>query len=420
MLMRISACHDPVFPDLEAALDPCSAARGFAVMLEARGFATQSLECKVERVRLKRGKKALIGYRLTGLDAAGKPIDQRVMLSLFPQNSAARLKDMGGIASLSDPAFGPPTAEVDALGGRAWFFPNDRKVHHIAALLNGLPPEVAEPGDVIESEIVHYVPEQGCTIRLLVDNGACFYGKCRADDRGATAWVVHRNARGTSRLRLAEAIAYDPYRRIFWQRSVAGAAIDPEHVRARPLYWAPRVSEAITAFNALPPPKGLKTLGIGRIVETIASRTSRSSVDMPDLSVRLKVVAARLAATRPDMPNVLLHCDLHPANMLWDGASFALIDLDTVAVGPGGLDHGSFVAALVHKAVEAQARDVTIVRMIDAFRRAFGGEEAFDWFVAASLMGERLYRCGTRLKGAAAGTRNRLLVQAERLVAHCG
>lgn len=421
MLMRPVILPDPVFPDLEMALDPRWAARGFAAMLDERGFPTQALECHVERVRIKRGRKALIGYRLTGVDAEGQSIDQRVMLSLFPDGIPERLASVSNEAAMVPPAFGPPTAAVSTLGGQAWFFPNDRKVHGIDALMHHVPEAIIASGSVTDTQIIHYVPEQGCTIRIKTESGAVFYGKCRADDRGATAFAAHRAATSGRKLRIAEAIAYDPEKRIVWQRAVAGAPLDPADVRARPTYWAPLVCAALSAFEALPFEDGLKQQEMTRVMETIASRASRSATEMPMLADRLSVIAGRLKAVRPQVTEpVLLHCDLHPANLLWDGASFALIDLDTVAKGPRGIDHGSLVAALIHKAIEAQARDAVIERMINAFRVAYGENRGFDWFVAASLIGERLYRCGTRMKSPSSQVREKLIGQAERLVARHG
>jgi aminoglycoside phosphotransferase len=421
MLMRTDTPPDPTFPGLDAALDPQWAARGFADMLDAQGFPTHRLDCAVERVRIKRGRKVLIGYRLTGIAADGAPIDQRAMLSLFPDNAPARLKHLCRGPALVTPSFGPPTATVAALGGQAWFFPNDRKVHGIDALLTDLPGAVTAAGRVTACDIVHYVPEQGCTIRVAVEGGALFYGKCRADDRGATAWAVHHEAATTKGLRIAEALAHDPARRIFWQRAVAGVPLDPVDVRARPAYWAPLIGEALAAFEAVAVGDRLTRLEMGRIVETVTARAARSAAEMSALAGRLAGIGAQLRARRPDGRDaVLLHCDLHPGNLLWDGQSFALIDLDTAATGPRGIDQGSLVAALIHNAIEAQARDVVIDRMIAAFRITFGKYADFDWFVAASLIGERLYRCGTRRKSPSRLVRERLLAQAERLLARHG
>ena len=157
MLMLTKTPTDPVFPFLAQALDRDAIARAFDAALSASGFATQALACTIQRSRVKRGGKAIIGIRLRGRAADGQPIDQLCMVALFPNGDAAALPDMSNGTELVSPGFGPPTLDLPEIAGRAWFFPNDRKVHHIARLI------ADKPGQV---EIVHYVPEQGCTVRV--------------------------------------------------------------------------------------------------------------------------------------------------------------------------------------------------------------------------------------------------------------
>ena len=69
---------------------------------------------------------------------------------------------------------------------------------------------------------------------------------------------------------------------------------------------------------------------------------------------------------------------------------------------------------------ELNARDTVIRTMVSALRNAavreIGDEASFDWFSAASLIGERLYRCSTRLKSPRLAVRERLVAMAENLV----
>ena len=120
---------------------------------------------------------------------------------------------------------------------------------------------------------------------------------------------------------------------------------------------------------------------------------------MPEYAVPLLSMAARLEQHANFAPVLALsHGDLHPANLLWDGASFALIDLDTCALASPARDHASLTAALAAKATGLGfAPDA----MIGAMASASGvPSRAFHWFLAASLLGERLYRSATRLKNA--------------------
>ena len=94
MLMLTKAPTDPVFPFLAQALDRDAIARAFVSALSASGFESQRLTCTIERSRIKRGRKAIIGVRLHGRTADGRPIDQRWMVALFPNGDSAALPDM--------------------------------------------------------------------------------------------------------------------------------------------------------------------------------------------------------------------------------------------------------------------------------------------------------------------------------------
>jgi hypothetical protein len=407
MLMQRQPQVDPAFPYLDDALDPERATRAFAKTLLDTGFPTQSLRCSVERVRIKSGNKAVIGYRLIGIDAQGATIDQHVMVSLWPDGDPSRLGDMGN--RHTKPGFGPASATIDSLAGQAWFFPNDRKVRSIAALLRG-PPGLADGS----SEIVHYVPEQGCTVRYHA-HGCRIYGKARADDRATIADLVDRTARQAGELpvRLARVIHHDPMQHILWQEEVQGSPLNPADVLADPSLWARRIVIAVHGFQKIMPPPGLKTLTGISMAETLARRTARTVSAMPTLSQGIEALATLLCTAMPSVePPLLSHCDLHPGNLLWDGNTFAMIDLDTAALAPPGRDYGSLIASLIHKAIEMQTPDAAILEMVDAFRAAAKHVRDLNWFIAASLIGERLYRCGTRLKSPSQDLRSRLIALA--------
>jgi Phosphotransferase enzyme family len=397
MLMQAPPHMDPAFPILSDALDPQRAAMAFAQVLPPLA----DLHCTIERVRLKRGRKVVIGYRLTGTDVDGMAFDQMAMASLWPEGDPALLRDMGG--TTVQPPFGPSTAALDAIGGKVWFFPNDRKVHAIPALLAGWP---GGPKGTID--IVHYVPEQGCTVCLTAEK-ECYYGKARADDRGAVAMRVDAAARadGEPALRLARVVHHDSAQRILWQESVSGHRLDPAVFRADPILWASRVAGVLADLHRLVPPQELKALTCASIAQTVANRAERTMRAMPELAQDVENVSAALTSATPGpLPLVLSHCDLHPGNLLWDGESFAVIDLDTAACAPAALDYGTFIASLIHAGIVASASDADIKMLVTAFQ---GVAPHLNWFIAASLIGERLYRCGTRLKSPSVQVRSRLI-----------
>ncbi len=406
---------DPVFPLLPAALDPYQAGKAFQAALATNGRPVRQLQCQIERSRVKRGRKAVIGYRLVGVDQHGQAFDQQAMIALWPDGEAAKLSAMGGEVSPS--TVGPGSFEVTGLAGRAWLFPNDRKVHAIRNLLEAIPEAVTQGAQASGLQIAHYVPEQGCTVRLALPHGAA-YGKARADDRAAVAAKVGQGSTPAG-IRLAAILHHDPEKRIMWQKEVAGTPVAPSAISAAPRLWSARLAVAVHAFHAIDPPAGLKSLTVDSLAANIVRRAERTAGAMPSLAREIEHLSAKLTAKRPEPSKLALsHCDLHLANLLWDDESFALIDLDTCALAPPALDFGSLCAALIHTAIEAGATDIQIVTIISELRRA-ARVDGFDWFVAASLLGERLYRCGTRLKSPAPATRSRLIAHANLALETC-
>jgi Phosphotransferase enzyme family len=402
--MQPSPQSDPAFPLLADALDPDLAAGAFVDMLNKNGFPVTKLHCAIERVRVRRGIKAIIGYRLTGTDRQGRRFDQRAMVALWPYGDADALPDMGG--TLVAPSFGPATATLDRISGRAWLFPNDRKIHTIAELLRG--PSASIDGQV---EIIHYVPEQGCTVRYSHGDSVLF-GKTRADRRAAIATGVDRAARdaGDLPIRLARVIHHDPARRILWQEALPGQSFEATDALTSPRLWAPRITTAITAFQNIQPPSGLKRLTSASLAQTLDARAMRTATAMPEFSDAIFGIARALSNACPaPEPVVLSHCDLHPGNLLWDGSSFAIIDWDTAALAPPARDYGSLIAALIHSAIGAGASDHAILAMARSFMTAAPHVAHMPWFSAASLIGERLYRVGTRLKSPSLQARSRLI-----------
>jgi aminoglycoside phosphotransferase len=411
MLMQAQLNCDPAFPGLSDALDPALAARAFAEALSLSGRPVTNLDCAVERVRIKRGVKVVIGYRLTGVDGQGQRIDQHAMVSLWPDGDPARLKDMGG--EHVQPLFGPPTLLLERIGGKAWFFPNDRKVHNIAALMNG-PTGLAGGA----AEVIHYVPEQGCTVRYT-HQGRSLFGKTRADDRCTVSALVDQAAQNNGRLpvRLVCVIEHDRKHRILWQEEVPGRELTAADVLAEPETWAPRIAIAIAGFHSIKAPSALKSLTSQTIAHTLDQRAARTTQIMPELAAQISGIANALAMSCPGPGELLVsHCDLHPGNLLWDGTSFALIDLDTTAFAPPARDYGSLIAALIHKAIEARVSDDVIGNMVRVFNSAVPDVPHIAWFTAASLIGERLYRCGTRLKSPSIEVRSRLITLAQMIL----
>ncbi|WP_237205037.1 phosphotransferase [Rothia nasimurium] len=70
------------------------------------------------------------------------------------------------------------------------------------------------------------------------------------------------------------------------------------------------------------------------------------------LLLHIDRLLSELTSDAPDDNYVLVHRDLHDKQLLWNGSSLALIDLDTAAYGEAALDLGNLLAHLELRAVQ--------------------------------------------------------------------
>ena len=147
----------------------------------------------------------------------------------------------------------------------------------------------------------------------------------------------------------------------------------------------------------------LHTSGIGagaprRLEEEIA-RAARAATevgaDAPDLASRLHGAlehAGAVAAGTAAQPPALAHGDLTPSQLLLDGASVGLVDLDGACQAEPAFDLGRFLAYLRVAAAKSGAAATTGLgaRLLDAYRAAGGppvDARRVDAWATASLVG---------------------------------
>lgn len=87
----------------------------------------------------------------------------------------------------------------------------------------------------------------------------------------------------------------------------------------------------------------------------------------------LKEAAGQVAgelAVRPDATRSLLHRDLHDKQLLWDGSTLSVLDLDTAAYGEGALDLGNLLAHVHLRQLQGVVSEGLSTRL-DAMLRDF-------------------------------------------------
>jgi aminoglycoside phosphotransferase (APT) family kinase protein len=406
---------DHALPRLAQALDTDFMRSRFAALLENPSI------CRVDRIRYKPGRSCTLAYR----------IDIALFTArMYPPAEAAR-RIAKSIARSDDPISVTPTLHWPDLGMLIWQFPRDRKLRHIAAITDvhslrkRVLPAIVQARwgsdariDELDVQLVHYVPEQGCTVRVRLDlttaRGArteCLYGKTYAPGAADATWRIWQRLHEAG-VPIAPPIAHDSACDTIWSTSLTGQtlAAQLEHGAVTPETWD-AVARAIAQLHRAPAagfaqPASDATLG--RLTAAIHTLT----LALPHEAARLQSLAQLLAATRPVAGGrVPTHGDLHPKNILMAGSRAGLIDLDTVRLGDPLADLGSLCAALIAR---KQSLPSAVRALISAYRsHAAAPPLAVAWHTAYALATERAYRAVSRMKPGRIDTAGALIALSE-------
>lgn len=375
MTMKQSLPHDSALPQLRQALDPDAMRQVFGAALA--GLQVQA--CEVDRIKYRPRRNLSVAYRLRLRDPRqGREFEQRVATRFFSNgDSARRYRDARGRASVASAA-GPAVMHVPALDMLAHCHPNDAKLDAlrllddaqqlrrrcldavVAALTGGR-------GQLIDhhTTLVQVVPElRVCArveLRLRHEPGAALssrtlYAKADLGRGGAATQAVMRAlsdspAQACGRLRTPRSLLWQPAAGLHWQLAVPGRAlqdVDP----AIGATTAARVGEQLAALHGTPVPAPH-----GVSVDSLCEQARQAGALLAQVEPAWQPLLARLAdrlvsgaARLADQPAVTLHGDLHPANILVDGAQLSFIDLDSVHAGPAVIELGGWVADMLYRA----------------------------------------------------------------------
>ncbi len=438
---------DATLPQMALILDEMTMASQFnRALFDTPGAAVQS--CKIEWIKYKPAKNCTVAYRLAIAGGA----EQLLYGRIYADGGAAKRFAEAQAAPATRPEHGEPMVYLAALGMLCWLFPNDRKLAGLAKLADrqwlknhGLPEVVnAVLGsdwrlDDFTSAIVHFVPEHNCTLSVDLEavhgrSGARarqrIYGKTYYNRAGAESYrqmcaLWRRSLSASNSLGLAQPIAYQVEEKILWQAHVAGATLLDQSIGSDKFFAALAPAAAALA--------GLHGTALD-CAESVTLEAQLAKLRQMDgfLSTALPAEGARIdqlvsgllrrAEVLPRRPDVTLHGDLHLGNIISANGKAALIDLDGLCRGPALYDLGSFIAALIYHGIVNRIADAQLSAITAAFcahyrsqiRWRFTDAE-LNWYVAAALIGERLYRCVTRLKFTRGDIFTELLAQAERL-----
>ncbi len=341
--------------------------------------------CRISHVRHKHGRYCLIRYELALRDQRGVDLGQTLCCRIYPvATSEARWEK-----ALRDPvvptATVRPVTHVGELGMIVWAFPNDRKLRGLDALLDteqlaGVLGRILLEENILaaRSEVVRYMPEQGCTFRITASlsggRTAVLYAKSYVSDAGERTFSSMRQIEALQRRHLvvARPLAYLPHSRTLWTEALPQGAegdYDPcikalAELHAMPLLSLPKLPSPIIQLR--------------EAIATSPFESLRLQAIALEIERRLETLVPRESAT--------LHGDLHRQNFRLYGDRAALLDLDTLHSGDPLRDLGSLLASTP----EASGAIAAYPNPVDSRDLAT--------YTALSIVSERITRSATRHK----------------------
>ncbi|MGE0885454.1 MAG: phosphotransferase family protein [Blastocatellales bacterium] len=447
---------DRTLPQLGSALNPAAMREVFAgVLFPSKELQSryQVQDCEILQARYKPGKNCLLSFRLSIHDEPTMQQCEQILCARFyePGGSLARFLKAQA-QPLAATQFGPPMFHLPNLEMIGWVFPNDRKLMGLPRLTNAecltreiLPPVIAEAfGNgwklgALREEIVHYVAEHTCTVRVTVDlqnattgqaRTAALYGKTYYNEDGAETFTRMRElmkseACRQGRLVLAQPLAYQPEIRTLWQKGLPGAPLYEQATDSHLFIKMLKHSAVALAALHQSPISCQRKIGTADLLTRFDEVERMVALARPESLPKLHSLIERLKRQSQQIgerPAVTLHGDLHLKNFFVVGQEIALIDLDNLCLGDPLLELGSFVASLHYRNLLLKKQAQRVRELVDAFVRTYTEsvpwavtDSILNWYIAAALIAERAFRCVTRLKAERLTTLDEIIALADEI-----
>jgi ABC-type multidrug transport system fused ATPase/permease subunit len=380
-------------------------------------------------------------YTVRLFDADGVETEQVLLARVHQDESASRAYLEGRIRPLLGgrrPAGGPwaaPAAVVPEAGLALHVFPSDPDLPTLrqalsprtVATLVRCPPTAAAP----TIEVVHHPRAGACVLRYGIpgrdgdaDGGRTLYGKVYADPGRGEAVESFLRALGRGRGEaegwagsFPRPVLYAPSLRLLVTEALPGEPAIPRllaSVLSRTLtaeVWhetAALRTAVRAAGEALARLHG-SDLATAPVHTAEAEQcTLRHTLELvaqswPETARRLLGSSASLLVEPPDAPGLVLsHGDFTPSQVLLDGSSAAVVDLDTLCWADPALDLGRFLAHLeLLAAKHGGVPGLGLVRdLADAFLTEYGAVTPETASAAAAVERIAFYRDATLTRSA--------------------
>ena len=435
--------RDPALPQLARALDEAAMTEHFSAQLP--GFA---LSCRVDRIKYRPRRNLAVSYRLQGLDREGRPLEQRVSARFCSPDDAARRHAKAQGRTSHRTAAGPRLTHDAALGMVAHWWPNDAKLSASTALCNRAElsehwlPEVARTlrgtGAGLAGHrvtLTQVVPEHRLTARveLQFDDGTTdvVYAKADADRDAVSTHALMQalhdsDAQRSGALRTARPLLWQQTSGLHWQCALPGRPL-LERAAWVDATTSQRVGAMLAELHATDSPttpawtEAALCSQAQRVADTLAQVEAEWAGPAQALAQALVQQVGALAPC----PQLTLHGDLHPRNLLQDDSgALGLIDLDGARLGPAVLDLGAWIADQLYRAQLAGHGPARVLPACRAFSQAHAqvsaqrpSERLLAWAVAYQLLCLRAWRAVVNLKPGRYAQTGELLALAQRVLA---
>jgi hypothetical protein len=250
-----SLSQDPTLPLLSIALDPLAMKDVLQGHVFCEGEHPQPIidHCEIFHTRYKQGRYCLICYRVALRGSNDSHMSEQIFCArMFERGGAASRFKKAQSKDLFPPEFGQPLSLIPKLDMVVWAFPNDRKLSGLPSLMNRnylrshvLPLLISThlgtnwEIEAWATELVHYVGEHTCTIRVSVhvthtttgrEQTQSYFGKTYYNNEGEVAYQAMNElwdseARRSGRLPMAQPLWYDKKHLTLWQCGLEGKTL---------------------------------------------------------------------------------------------------------------------------------------------------------------------------------------------------
>ncbi len=426
---------DPALPQLPIALNADTMAGVFEALVREQRPAAQVQACAILGIKYRPRRNVAVCYRLLLREGQGGAPFEQIVATRFCAvgQSERRFANACARAPLATP-LGAAASLVRSLEMVATWWPNDAKLGLAAQLLCGAPAQRDRiAGDAVAGltggrgelvshrfDVVQRIPEHRLCARVALSycgapgaatNTRTLYVKADAQQRGQVTHAVmqalfHSDAQREGRLKTPEPILWHSETGLHWQAALPGLVL----LDAAPSVDATnsfRVGSLLAALHATRVP-AMRRTGASELQERLQLVVQTLATVEPGwerLLRRLDLGLAQGISGTLDEPEVTLHGDLHPRNVLVGADGPALIDLDSVRLGAPLHDLGDWFADTLYRGLLSGHDIGDALASCRAFLRGYaagGGsappEARLAWSTANSLLCQRAWRCVVNLK----------------------